>query len=200
MGREFLAGPAVRVREDQEHPPASVILKGNRPAAKVGQAERRGDGTRLEAVPLDAALGQRALAGEPDPLGSVADDPASQGQDLVAAHRHGLGHLPLLIQQVRDRRALVLESLPSQRAVVRHQQDGACQPMLKGELTVRLGVLRAGEHQLHVAGAQIGLELRQVRGEKLAERAIGIPVDQQHPLAAEIVQGDQPPVRVGQAW
>ena len=61
--------------------------------------------------------------------------------------------------------------------------------MLKGELTIRFGILRASEHQLHLAGAQIGLELRQVRGEELAERAIGIPVDQQHPLAAEIVQG-----------
>lgn len=72
--------------------------------------------------------------------------------------------------------------------------------MLKGELTVRFGALGAGEHQLHLAGAHIGLELRQVRGEELAERAIGIPMDQQHLLAAEIVQGDQPPVRVGQAW
>ena len=72
--------------------------------------------------------------------------------------------------------------------------------MLKGELTVRFGALGAGEHQLHLAGAHIGLELRQVRGEELAERNRDSSGPEQHLLAAEIVQGDQQPVRVGQAW
>ena len=71
--------------------------------------------------------------------------------------------------------------------------------MLKGERTIRFGVRRTGEHQLYVAIAQICLKLRQVRGEQLAEPAIGIPVDQQDLLAAVVVHGDQVPVQVGQA-
>ena len=144
-------------------------------------------------------MGQGALGGEPDPLGSVADDPVCQIQDLVAADGNGSGHPPLFIQQVRDRRALAPESLPHQRADLRLRHDGARQPIFLGELAIRFGVLRTGEQQLHVASTQGGLQLHQLRGEELAEHALGTPVDQQHPIAAVVVQGNHPPIEVGQA-
>ena len=39
VGRQFFAGPAVRVGEDQEHPPAPIILQCHRAAVEVGEAK-----------------------------------------------------------------------------------------------------------------------------------------------------------------
>ena len=90
-----------------------------------------------------------------------------QGQDRVAPHHPGLGHPPLLIEQIGRRGTHVQERPLEQRMVLLHQQDRAFQARLLGQSAVRLGVVQADQDELHVGDAEIALQACQIRGEQL---------------------------------
>src|SRR6266508_4399993 len=173
VGQKRVTGAAIGIAENEQDPPAKVIVEGDGAAVNVGQRKRRRRRAGREAFALDPALGQRSLALEAPALaGGFAREP----RDLVGPECKRLRDASFLVEEVGDRRPEVREGLYGFALVLK--QDCAVEPVLLREASVRLGIAVADQHELGLVLTEITLEPRQLRGDLVAETAAGVPVDE----------------------
>jgi len=194
VGQKCVTRAAIGIAENEQDPPAKVIVEGDGAAINIGQRKRRRRRAGWESFAFDPALGQRPPALEAPALaGGLAREP----RDLVCPECKRLRDASFLVEEVGDRRPEVREGLYGLALVLK--QDCAVEPVLLREASVRVGIAVADQHEFGLVLAEITLEPRQLRGDLVAETTGRVPVDEEHPLTAEVLESDQPPIQVGES-
>src|SRR5262249_14062609 len=100
------------------------------------------------------------------------------------------------VKKIGDRCALVLERLRSFLALQR--QNGTLEAVLFRQLAISVCLTRGEQKQLDTLLLKIRLKASQVRRDEVAEPAARVPMNEQHAMAAEVLERYLFPVKIRQ--
>ena len=124
VGEKDIARPTLRIAEDDQHAPPALVGERDRATREVGKLERRRRDTRLQPLPLDQALGERALARQA--LAAAGSFLYELG-DLARADSNRLRDPVLVVQEVAHRSAHMCK--PFDGLAVALKKDGTVKAM-----------------------------------------------------------------------